>query len=456
MNIKEVIEKQKKYFDSMITRDYKFRYNSLTKLKQAIERYQKEFEEALFKDLGKSAVESYFAEIGITLKEITHMQKNLKKYMKNKRVRTSIMDFPAKSFISPHPYGNTLVMSPWNYPVMLALCPLVGAIAAGNTCVLKPSDYSHNTSVVIANMIASIFPEDYIAVVLGGREENQTLLNQKFDYIFFTGGKTVGKIVMEKAAKHLTPVTLELGGKSPCIIDETASIEVAARRIIFGKFLNAGQTCVAPDYIFVHKKVKSKFIEHARQMIINTFGDKPLESDLLGKIINEKHFLRLKELIKDQVIIIGGETNIEKQKISPTIIDNITFNNKIMQEEIFGPILPVLEFDDIADVYGYINENEKPLALYYFSNDKQKEKDILLNCNFGGGCINDTVVHVASDSLPFGGVGESGMGSYHGKQSFITFTHYRSILRKANWLDIKFRYSPYTKFKEKIIRLFLR
>jgi len=455
-DITNIIEKQRQFYESNVTKEYTYRKSALSNLKNTIIKYQKELEEALHKDLGKSPIESYFAEIGITLKEISSMERKLKKYMRNKSVRTSLTDFPAKSFISPHPYGVTLIMSPWNYPVMLSLCPLVGAIAAGNTAVLKPSDYSPNTSKVIKALIEDAFPEEYISVVNGGREENQTLLDQKFDYIFFTGGKTVGKIVMEKAAKNLTPVSLELGGKSPCIVDRTANLKFAARRIAFGKYLNAGQTCVAPDYLFIHESVKKEFLNHFRKALKDTFGEKPLESSLLGKIINKKHYERLKNLIVDQQIIIGGKYDDESRKIEPTVLDEITPTNKIMLDEIFGPILPILTFKDLKETFTYINQNPAPLAFYLFTNSLDNEKQALASCNFGGGCINDAVVHVASDSLPFGGVGESGMGNYHGKASFDTFTHFRSVLKKGNWLDPTFRYAPYTSFKEKIIRFFLR
>lgn len=456
MNITSIIEKQRKNYRSGQTKSYSFRIESLRKLKSGIIKYQKSLETALHTDLGKSPIESYFAEIGITLKEISHMEKHLKKYMRNKIVKTSITDFPARSFISPHPYGVTLIMSPWNYPVMLTLCPLVGALAAGNTAILKPSDYSPNTSKILKELINDSFDEALVAVITGGREENQTLLDQKFDYIFFTGGKTVGRIVMEKAAKNLTPVSLELGGKSPCIVDKTANLKYAARRIAFGKYLNAGQTCVAPDYLFIHETVKDEFFKHFQKALTDTFGSTPLQSPHLGKIINDRHYQRLKNLITEQTILVGGEFDDQNRKIEPTVLDNIDFTNKIMEDEIFGPILPVLGYKDITEAYDYINRNPAPLAFYLFTNNLGTEKQALATCNFGGGCINDAVVHVASDSLPFGGVGESGMGSYHGKASFDTFTHYRSVLRKSNWFDPTFRYAPYTSLKEKIIRMFLR
>jgi aldehyde dehydrogenase (NAD+) len=456
MEVKKIVDLQREFYYSNKTINIDFRKENLLKLKNAILKYEDQLKEALFKDLGKNASESYFAEIGITLREISYMMKHLKRLTRNRPVRTSLTDFPAKSFRSPHPYGVVLVMSPWNYPVMLTLCPLVGAIAAGNTCVVKPSEYSINTSDVLNNMISEVFPAEYVACVTGGVETSQEVLNQKFDYIFFTGGKHVGKIVMQKAATNLTPVSLELGGKSPCIIDESANLKVSAKRIAFGKYLNAGQTCVAPDYLYIHESIKQEFLEYLIQNIENTFGKTPLESEHLGKIINQKHYNRLKELLKDQEITYGGSLNDEKLKISPTVLDNISQDNKIMEDEIFGPILPILTFKEIDEVIHYVNSQPNPLALYLFTKNTSIETKILKSCNFGGGCINDTIMHVASDSLPFGGVGESGMGSYHGKASFETFSHYRSILKKETWLDIPARYAPYSKLKETIIKLFLR
>ena len=456
MDITKLIQKQRQYYRSNMTMDYQFRKQALITLRTAVLKYEGGLKKALYEDLSKNQAESYFAEIGITLKEISYMLKHLKRLMRNRYVRTGLIDFPGKSFRSPHPYGVTLVMSPWNYPVMLTLCPLVGALAAGNTCILKPSDYSANTSKVIQDMIMEFFPEEYVAVVTGGREQNQTLLDQKFDYIFFTGGKYVGRIVMEKASKHLTPISLELGGKSPCIVDQTANLKIAAKRIAFGKFINAGQSCVAPDYVYVHKSVKEEFIQYLKEAIISSFTEKPLQDIHLGKIINQKHFNRLLDLLKNQHIVYGGEYDDTTLKIAPTIIDNITEDNIIMEDEIFGPILPILTYTDIDDVIDYINSQPNPLAFYLFTSKKQYEQKLIAQCNFGGGCINDTVVHVASEHLPFGGVGESGMGNYHGKASFKTFSHYRSILKKDTWFDLPARYAPYSSFKEKLFKRFLK
>lgn len=456
MLAKDIVENQRGFFKHQNTISFAFRYNALSKLKKAIHTYEEEIIEALYKDLRKNKTESFFSEIGQVLRELTYIQKRLKKLMKNRKVKSSIIDFPSKSFISPHPYGVTLIISPWNYPVMLSLGPLVGAIAAGNTIILKPSEFSQNTSTVLEKMISSTFDDFYIKVVTGAVKETQDLLDQKLDYIFFTGSTAVGKIVMEKASKHLTPISLELGGKSPVIIDENANIKVAAKRIAFGKFLNSGQTCVAPDYIYIHESIKNEFIENLKESITEFFGDNPLESNDYGKIINDKHYNRLTSLIYNETVVHGGFKDDETLKIAPTILDNITPNSAVMQEEIFGPILPILSYTDLNEVITTINNNPSPLAFYLFTESKKVIKKILNECTFGGGCINDTIVHLSSAYLPFGGVGESGMGAYHGKASFDTFTHYRSVLHKSTKLDIKFRYAPYNKTKDKVTRMILK
>ncbi len=456
MEIKDLVMKQRKFYQTNTTLTYEFRMNALKKLKSAIILYEDKLKAALKADLGKSDYEAFLTEVGVTLKEISYLSKNLKKYMKNKSVKTSLVDFPAKSFRTPHPYGVVLVISPWNYPAYLSFAPLVGAIAAGNTVVLKPSNYSPNTSNVIQEIISQTFSEEYVATVLGGREENQALLEQKFDYIFFTGSVSVGKIVMEKASKNLTPISLELGGKSPTIVCKDANIELSARRIAFGKLLNSGQTCVAPDYLFIHEDVKAQFLEEFQKSVIKFYGDNPLSNPDYPKIINEKHFKRLLGLVKEQKVFMGGDNDQSLRKISPTVLDNVDRSSPIMQEEIFGPILPVLTFKDIQEPISYINNNPHPLALYLFTSSKSTEKRFLTECNFGGGCINDTIMQVASDYLPFGGVGESGMGAYHGKSSFDTFTHYRSIIKKSTIFDLKVRYLPVTKLKEKLAKFFLK
>jgi len=456
MIIKELVQKQRKYFNTHVTKTYEYRKEALNKLYDAIFKYEDEIKEALYLDLHKSPGEAYLTEIGVTLKEIKYQIKHLKKMMKNKRVKTEITNFPAKSFISSSPYGVVLIMSPWNYPVFLTLAPLAGAIAAGNTVVIKPSNYSPNTSDIMEKIILQTFSKEYIAVVKGGREENQDLLNQKFDYIFFTGSTNVGKIVMEKASKNLTPISLELGGKSPTIVTKDAKIDLAAKRIVFGKLINVGQTCVAPDYVLVDKSVEKLLIEKLIFYIKEFYGDNPLKNDKYGKIINKKHFERLLGLIPKDKIAYGGEFDEETLKIHPTILKDITADDSIMQEEIFGPILPVLTYESIDEAVDFVNDRPHPLAFYLFTTDKAIMKDLLNRCQFGGGCINDTIMQVASDYLPFGGVGDSGMGSYHGKKSFQTFTHYRSIIKKSNVIDIPLRYFPVSEKKEKFIKKVLK
>ncbi|MDD3430373.1 MAG: aldehyde dehydrogenase [Oscillospiraceae bacterium] len=456
MEIENLVQTQHNFFSRNVTKSVAYRAGALSLLHQAIEQNQDMIAAALKHDLNKSGTEAYMAEIGMVLDELRYMRRNLTKFCANKKVHTPLAQFAAKSFISPEPYGVVLVMSPWNYPFMLTLTPVIAAIAAGNCVVVKPSNYSGATSAVIAKLLGDIFEPEYIAVVQGGRAQNAQLLEQRFDYIFFTGSPSVGRLVMEKAARYLTPVTLELGGKSPCIVDETADIKLAAKRIAFGKYLNVGQTCIAPDYLFVHEKVKDQLLGYLKMYITQFYGAQPLQCENLGKIINQKHFERLLGLIAGEKVVAGGQSNAEALQIAPTILDDITPQSPVMQEEIFGPILPVMTFTDLQEVEAYITCHEKPLAFYYFTTSKQNQRRLLQACSFGGGCINDTIVHIATHSMPFGGVGASGMGSYHGKKSFETFTHYRSIVKKANWIDLPMRYLPYTKSKEGMIRMFLK
>lgn len=455
MKYDELLNSQREFFNTETTQPYEYRIKMLNILKQSVIKYEEEIKEALKKDLNKSYTESYVTEISTFLSEINYMIKNLRYFIKAKKVPTPIVQFYSKSRIIPEPYGTVLIISPWNYPFYLTLAPLIGAIAAGNTAIIKPSDYSGNTCKVIKKIINNSFSRNYIEVITGGREENSALLDCKFDYIFFTGSPTVGKIVMEKATEHLTPVSLELGGKSPCIVDKTANIKLAAKRIIFGKTLNGGQTCVAPDYVLIDKQVKNLFINYCKKYITEFFGEDPIKSNDLVHIINEKHFNRLIGLIENEKIVSGGKYNKDKLLISPTILDNITFESKIMQEEIFGPILPIIEYESIADAVNYINVNNKPLALYMFSKNKTNIKNVISSCSFGGGCVNDTIMHIATPYMPFGGVGNSGVGSYHGKASFDTFTHYKSILQKTTLFDIPLRYYPYTKEKSKLLHKIL-
>ncbi len=444
-NITEIMKRQRQYFAQGKTYHVTTRMEYLKKLGQAITIHEKEILEALRKDLSKAPFEAYGTEIGMVREELKAVIKNLMRWTRPRRVKTSLMNFPSVSRIYSEPYGIVLIMSPWNYPFQLALSPLVGAIAAGNCAILKPSNYSPNTARIIELILTEVFPKEYVAVIQGGREANQSLLTQKFDYIFFTGSVEVGKTVMHAAAEHLTPVTLELGGKSPCIVDGTANLELAARRIVWGKYLNSGQTCVAPDYLLVQSSVKAQLIDRMKHYIIKFYGTDATKNENFPKIINEKHFNRLLALMEGEKVIIGGNSSRATMQIAPTILDHISWNSPVMQEEIFGPILPVLEFDCIEDIIPQINARPKPLALYYFTTSKTKEYKIIKNISYGGGCINDTVMHLGSTHMPFGGVGESGMGRYHGRDSFDTFSHKKSILKKSIRIDIPLRYPPYKK-----------
>lgn len=454
--IKDILQQQNHFFSSGKTIPAEFRLKQLESLKEAMIRHEADLAAALKDDLGKSRMESYMCEIGLTLSELTWMQKHLRSLMRSKRVSTPAAQFAAKSFLSPSPYGTVLIMSPWNYPVLLTLDPLIDAIAAGNTAVVKPSAYAPCTFDVMKTMIEECFPAHYVAVVDGGRAENQALLQQRFDMIFFTGGKTVGREVLRHAAEYLTPVTLELGGKSPCIVDSTAKIRLAAKRIVFGKYLNCGQTCVAPDYILCDKRIRDELITAILAEIEKQFGKEPLKNPNYGKIINEKHFERILGLINGEKLVYGGQSEPESLRIAPTVLNNITWDDAVMSEEIFGPLLPILTFDTLDEALDTVESHPHPLALYFFSEDKAAQKKVLDTCRFGGGCINDTIIHLATSDMPFGGVGESGMGSYHGRVGFETFSHYRSIVDKKTWMDLPIRYQKYTGLKEKMMRMFLK
>ena len=454
--IKDILQQQNHFFSSGKTIPAEFRLKQLENLKEAMIRHEADLAAALKEDLGKSRMESYMCEIGLTLSELTWMQKHLRSLMRSKRVSTPAAQFAAKSFRSPSPYGTVLIMSPWNYPVLLTLDPLIDAIAAGNTAVVKPSAYAPCTFDVMKTMIEECFPAHYVAVVDGGRAENQALLQQRFDMIFFTGGKTVGREVLRHAAEYLTPVTLELGGKSPCIVDSTAKIRLAAKRIVFGKYLNCGQTCVAPDYILCDKRIRDELITAVLAEIEKQFGKEPLKNPNYGKIINEKHFERILGLINGEKLVYGGQSEPESLRIAPTVLNNITWDDAVMGEEIFGPLLPILTFDTLDEALDTVESHPHPLALYFFSEDKAAQKKVLDTCRFGGGCINDTIIHLATSDMPFGGVGESGMGSYHGRVGFETFSHYRSIVDKKTWMDLPIRYQKYTGLKEKMMRMFLK
>ena len=454
--IRQILEKQHRLFQEGATLPVSFRLSQLQKLKDGIRRYEEKLDQALEADLGKSRMESYMCEVGLTLSELTWMQKHLRSLVREKRVATPLAQFAARSFRSPSPYGTVLIMSPWNYPVLLTLGPLIDAIAAGNTVVIKPSAYAEHTSAVLKEMLKECFPSEYVAVVTGGRAENKALLEQRFDKIFFTGGKTVGREVLRHAAEYLTPVTLELGGKSPCIVDKSAKIPLAAKRIVFGKYLNCGQTCVAPDYILCDRTVYAELILALQKEITAQFGEDPLKNPDYGKIINRKHYDRIMGLIDPDKVVCGGCGDGQSLRIAPTIMKNVTFSDTVMGEEIFGPVLPILTYDTLEEAINIVEEHPHPLALYLFSEDKGAQKKVLELCHFGGGCINDTIIHLATSAMPFGGVGESGMGGYHGKTGFETFSHFRSIVDKKTWMDLPIRYQRYSRMKERLLRVFLR
>ncbi len=454
--IQHILTMQKTYFASGATLPVRQRVNRLRRLYRAIRMYEDEICAALKTDLGKSRQESYMCEIGLTLSEITHMVKHIYLYAAEKRKPTPLAQYVSRSFIKPSPYGTVLIMSPWNYPFLLTIEPLVDAIAAGNTCVVKPSAYSPATTAVIKKLIASCFRPEYVSVIDGGREENACLLEQKFDYIFFTGSQNVGKEVLRKSAEHLTPVSLELGGKSPCVVDASANIRLAARRIVFAKFLNCGQTCVAPDYIYCQESVREDLLMHIRREIIRQFGEHPLTNPDYGKIINQKHFDRIRALIDEKKVYCGGEVREKELRIAPTVLDGVNWDDAVMQEEIFGPVLPVLTYHSLEDLIRLLNERPHPLAAYYFSSDKALIRRFTSKVQFGGGCINDAVIHLATSAMPFGGVGASGMGSYHGKAGFDTFSHKKSIVDKKTFIDLPMRYQPYTKVYDTLVRMFLR
>lgn len=453
--ILESINKQKTFFNGGSTLNINFRLEQLKKLKNAIIEFEPQIFEALKNDLNKSDFESYAMEVGFILDELKFFLKHLKKWSKQKKVRTTIINQPGKSFIHYEPYGTALIISPWNYPFQLLISPLIGSIAAGNCSILKPSELSFNTSNVINKMLSKYFEKDYISVIEGGVDVNKFLLEQKWDLVFFTGSIPVGKIVMSACSKYLTPFILELGGKSPAIVTDDVNIDLAAKRIAWGKFINAGQTCIAPDYIIAHKNIKKQLIEQLKKHIINFYGENPFNSIDYPKIINNKHFERLLNLMKKGKIIFGGEVDKIKNAISPTLIDNVNLTDPIMNEEIFGPLLPILEYQRIDDVFKIIQKNPNPLSFYLFTNDKKIEKEIISRLKAGGGSINDTVMHVAGPHIPFGGINTSGIGRYHGRSSFEAFSNQKGILKKSFFMDNPLRYPPY-KDKLKYIRLFLK
>ncbi len=457
MDIETLLEKQRVFFASGATLSVEYRVEALKKLREAVKRHEKDIEEALKADLGKSDYEGFMCESGLALTEITWMINHVRVLSREKTVATPLAQFASRSYIKPVPYGNVLIMSPWNYPFLLTVDPLADAIAAGNTAVLKPSAYSPATSRVVAELVSECFPPEYVSVITGGREENKALLEQKFDMVFFTGSQAVGREVLRRCAERLIPAVLELGGKSPCIVDATADLKLAARRIVFGKYLNCGQTCVAPDYILCDRRVKDRLVSAIKVEIVRQYGEKPLTNPDYGKIVNQKHFDRLLGLIDRSKVVLGGESSPETLQIAPTVMSNVTWDDAVMGEEIFGPILPVLSYDDFEDIFALLRGRQKPLALYIFSRDKSHISAVTSRIPYGGGCVNDVVIHLATSAMPFGGVGESGMGAYHGARGFEAFSHRKSIVDKKTWIDLPMRYQPYArKLYGPLLRIFLR
>ncbi len=420
-----------------------FRKEILIKLLNTVIIHENEIIQALHDDFKKPAFESVLTETSQVVLELKHVIKNMKKWAKPRRVFPSLLNFPSKDYIYKEPYGKVLIIAPWNYPFQLALCPLISAVAAGNQVVVKPSELTPKTSEIIVKIIHKVFDKNHVEVIEGGIEVSQKLLSERWDYIFFTGSVAVGKIVAKAAAKNLTPVTLELGGKNPCIIDETANLKLAAKRIVWGKFVNAGQTCIAPDYILIQKNMKKHFVNFLKEEITKAYGENPEESPDFARIINAKNWQRLVDLIEPEKVVFGGESNPKDNYIAPTLVEETALESPIMQEEIFGPILPILTYKKESEIAAVISRFEKPLALYIFSENPGFQKRIIQNYSFGGGCVNDTIIHFANKRLPFGGVGHSGIGAYHGNLSFDTFSHQKSIVKKANWLDLPLRYAPY-------------
>ncbi len=440
--IPELLSEQNTFFKSQKTKNVTYRITLLKALKKEILYKEQAIYDALYKDFKKSEFESFISEFGLVISELNLVIKNLEKWAKPKRIKDSILTFPSRSFIYKEPYGTVLIIGPWNYPFLLTLEPLIMAVSAGNTVVLKPSEHTTHTSRLVSEIIKTIFPKNHVAIVLGGIPVANELLEKRWDYIFFTGSVNVGKIIAKAAAKHLTPVTLELGGKSPCIIDDTVNLKLMARRLVWGKFLNAGQTCIAPDYVIVKSSIKSQFIEILKKEINRAYGDNPKQSDL-PRIINTNNTQRLSKLLKNVSVIFGGEVEEEGCYIAPTLVDEPSLDSELMKNEIFGPILPILSYKTDADIENIIWNYEKPLSLYVFSNSKEFVSKILNKYSFGGGAVNDPLIHFGNHRLPFGGIGNSGMGAYHGKFGYDTFSHNKAIIKRGNWTDPPLRYAPY-------------
>ncbi len=456
MDVRDIFETQKAFFLTHETRDVRFRRDALKSLRAAILEWEPLLADALRADLGKGATEAYMSEIGMVLAGLRDTLAHLRRWSRPRRVAAPLSQFPSRCEVIPEPYGVALIVSPWNYPVLLGLDPLVAAIAAGNCAILKPSELAPATSAVLAKMLAATFPPEFVSVVEGGVDESNELLALPFDTIFFTGSPAVGRIVMSAAARHLTPVTLELGGKSPCIIDETADIKLAARRIAFGKILNAGQTCVAPDYVLIDRSKKDEFIAAYERAVCHMLGENPLGNEALPRIVNQRHYVRLMGLMRGATAAVGGQGDAESLRIAPTLLTDVTPDSPCMQEEIFGPVLPVLTYSSLAEAEAFVLSRPKPLACYIFSQSGKHIRRLKENLSFGGGCVNDTIIHLAVAGMPFGGVGNSGMGAYHGHAGFRAFSHEKSVLKKSTWLDLPFRYQPYGGFKDWVLRLFLR
>lgn len=453
--MQQSVQDQRAYFNTGKTKDLEFRLKMLRLLKTAIESHKENLEAALKKDLNKSETESYATEIGVTIAEINHYISNLRTWVRGHKVPTPLFFLPGKSEIRYEPYGVCLVIGPWNYPFKNLFGPVLGAVSAGNCIVLKPSENAPNTAAAIKDMVSEHFDPEYMVVIEGGVSETTELLKEKFDYLFFTGGTEIGKIIYQAAAKHLTPVTLELGGKSPAIIHKSANLEVTAKRLAWGKFINLGQTCIAPDYLLVDNSIKDKLIERLKKAIVDFYGEDPSKSPDLGRIVNKHHFNRVKGLIEGDVIF-GGDSNEEDRFIGPTIINNVKLDDKVMQEEIFGPIIPIIGYDDIEEAIDIINKRPKPLALYVFSNNHGARKKVINSTSSGGVCINETIMHVGSPYLPFGGVGSSGIGAYNGRTGFETFSHRRSVMTRSFMFDVPQKYPPFTDGKLSFIKFALK
>lgn len=455
MDIAKIVNQQKSFFNSNSTKEVNIRIETLKKLKHILKKNEDKLYTAIYDDFKKSKFETYLTELSLIYNELNDAIRNLKKWSKQKRVRTNLANFPAKSYIIPEPLGTILVISAWNYPYQIALIPAISAIAAGNTVVIKPSEIPNNTSKVLAQLINTNFDENHLTVIEGDVATTTELLQQKWDKIFFTGSTPVGKIIYKAAAENLTPVTLELGGKSPTFVLADCNIKITAKRIVWAKFLNAGQTCIAPDYLLVEKRVETKLLEALKKEIEDFYPHSENINENFVQIVNERNFNRLAQLIPTDKIYHGGEVNPENRSIAPTLLRNIGFEDHIMQDEIFGPILPIIAFENLEDVIKKVKEKEKPLSLYIYSINKKVIKKILHEISFGGGAINESLVQMSNPNLPFGGVGASGIGNYHSKTGFDTFTHYKSILHKTSWLEPNIKYTPFTELKSKILKFLL-